>query len=112
MLLTCGAAGDHTVDPALPESCYLNAQTIAMDGRLARLGGGRRRGLAQGQQKAEQGTVGAGTLQPNVAAVGTHDVVRDGEPEARAALARRAREGPEDVEIGRASCRERVCQYV
>src|SRR3546814_15878456 len=39
-------------------------------------------------------------LQPDVAAVSTHDVLCDGQPQAGAALARRARKGLEDVALG------------
>src|SRR3546814_2780641 len=58
------------------------------------------RGLAQGQPQAEQRAFRARALQPDVAAVSTHDVLCDGQPQAGAALARRARKGLEDVALG------------
>src|SRR3546814_6103244 len=58
------------------------------------------RGLAQWQHQAEQRAFRARALQPDVAAVSTHDVLCDGQPQAGAALARRARKGLEDVALG------------
>src|SRR3546814_7252452 len=82
ILRTSGAAPDHPVHPALPESAYLKAQILALDCALACLVSRLCRGLAQWQHQAEQRAFRARALQPDVAAVSTHDVLFAGQPQA------------------------------